>query len=187
MVDEAVQSLHFQSICNFTIMVAYVYIKCGNKLWAAIHRIESDTFGTPQELIDEFKRIDKLTCVVFFNIAFSDFLITIFYREINIFCGGREMFNDRRYRCGYHSAVWFPFKEDEFINEWVLYIWYHLSETLSLPIYTSTGFFMIAVLKFIPIRLRHLRSRVEKIGEKEVPDLHQEVVYIAKYYMEIYQ
>lgn len=187
MVYETFISLYYLSYVVSFQLIAISYSLVGDTLWKTIHEIESDEFGIPQTLVESFKQSNINTWTVFFLTFILDGFLSIFNNKIHDMCDLRVRTNDSRFRCGYgyHTAVWYPFKEDYKIAEWFLKLWFSLGEIILISIYISTLFNISGILKFLPIRMQDLRHKLESINESNIQDSVAQFQYFAKYYIYI--
>lgn len=187
MVYETFISLYYLSYVVSLLFISINYLLVGNTLWQTIHAIESNKFGKPHTLVEAFKQSNINTWTVFFLTFALDGFLSIFNNKIHDMCELRVQRNDSRFRCGYgyHTAVWYPFKEDYVVLEWLLKLWFSLGEILLISLYISTLITTTGILKFLPIRMQDLRHKLQCITESNIQENITQFEYFARYYIYI--
>lgn len=168
-------------MCTILVTVAITYLIFGNKIYKLLDSIQVMTEVTPKEMIEIYKRIDKMTWFLYIVslLSITNAASRNFYKND---CQGL-ITDDKRYVCCLINPVWFPFILDDFILvKPFLVVWFDFGQIFILPIYVLTIIGLISVPSFLIARLKHLRRTIDI---ENLDEFTRNFNFYVRYYTEI--
>ncbi|KAL3287655.1 hypothetical protein HHI36_002122 [Cryptolaemus montrouzieri] len=182
LISEQLDSITILLLLCLVYSIMSIGLLRADKFALCMERMSDYSFGKPPEWDKMCKHLDILSTVLYYG---SKFLIIVYASLMyhgSPYCGGKTR-RDKGYLCGSVFPQWYPIEMDNILINTILCLSPGISYFLTNPTFSLYPLVVYGSVRFMVMKIRHLRGMLEKITKKQNQDnLVEDLRTCMKYY-----